>query len=111
MSDATERPWAFEDEGPPIVIEFDGEKRMEQAPPVIVSIRSSDEYPRIKTYIAQLLSRTGKEDAALIVKAVNAHGSLVEALGKARRDLRDYGAAPIQQVCEEMKRALDEAKP
>ena len=52
--------------------------------------------------------------AALIVKAVNrddAYDSLVEALEKARLDLRDYGAAPIQQVCEEMKRALDEAKP
>ena len=48
--------------------------------------------------------------AALIVRDHNAHDALVEALAKARRDLRDYGAAPIQQVCEEMKRALDEAK-
>ena len=52
----------------------------------------------------------GLEFVALIVHRVNAHAALVEALEKARRDLRDYGAAPIQQVCEEMKRALDEAK-
>ena len=53
----------------------------------------------------------GLEFVALIVHWVNAHAALVEALAQARRDLRDYGAAPIQQVCEEMKRALDEAKP
>ena len=52
-----------------------------------------------------------EKDAARIALTWNAHDSLVEALAKARRDLRDYGAAPIQQVCEEMKRALDEAKP
>ncbi|KKN03809.1 hypothetical protein LCGC14_1103820 [marine sediment metagenome] len=39
-----------------------------------------------------------------------AHDALVGALEKARRDLRDYGAAPIQQVREEMKRALEEDK-
>ena len=50
-------------------------------------------------------------NAETVVRGLNAHDPLVEALEKARRDLRDYGAAPIQQVCEEMKRALDEAKP
>ena len=56
-------------------------------------------------------NRRDAHPLALIVKAVNGHALLVEALEKARRDLRDYGAAPIQQVCEDLKQALEEAKP
>lgn len=44
--------------------------------------------------------------AFFIARDHNSHDKLVEALEKARRDLRDYGAAPIQQVREEMKQAL-----
>ena len=64
--------------------------------------RSDDLYRRLSDGVDGVLAN--------LKRAKHQRDRLVTALETARRDLRDYGAAPIQQVREELQQALEEAK-